>query len=149
MLSKNSKEYCDQYYLRNKIKILAKNRIWNYTHKKRCVELARKRYLNIESKKPIEIRAARMRAKRQKLIVGLGGKCVRCGFNDYRALHVDHINGDGYSERANKNGYWGSLSAKSIEETIAGKGIKYQLLCANCNCIKRSENNEHRKPSIV
>src|SRR6266446_5698640 len=33
---------------------------------------------------------------RREVIEHLGGKCVHCGFSDYRALQVDHINGDGW-----------------------------------------------------
>lgn len=74
---------------------------------------------------------------RKKILFLLGGKCNKCGFSDERALQIDHINGDGYKERrqgvARKN--------TIINEIIIGKK-RYQLLCANCNWIKRFENNE-------
>ena len=78
---------------------------------------------------------------RQKVIDSLGGKCKRCGFKDIRALQVDHINGGGYQELK-------KLSAKYryklVLETIKTNKNKYQLLCANCNWIKRFEDKEVR-----
>lgn len=74
----------------------------------------------------------------------LGGKCVKCGFSDERALQIDHIEGGGYVERknysTNPKAYY-----KNILETIKNNKTKYQLLCANCNWIKRFENNEIRR----
>jgi len=64
----------------------------------------------------------------------LGGKCVRCGFDhDYRALQIDHIAGGGSRRR---------LKHDPIKDILAGNTKKYQLLCANCNWIKRYEMNE-------
>lgn len=65
----------------------------------------------------------------------LGGKCVRCGFSDSRALQLDHINGGGLRDkRSTATRYRQILSGKSVGE--------FQLLCANCNWIKRAENGE-------
>src|SRR5438094_515100 len=45
------------------------------------------------------------RAKlRDDFLLVFGGKCVRCGFSDKRALQIDHVNGDGYIERKKKGG---------------------------------------------
>lgn len=71
----------------------------------------------------------------------LGKKCNLCGFDDVRALQVDHINGGGSKERKNTTR---NLNAVIIESIIK-KENRYQLLCANCNWIKRSINNENRK----
>lgn len=67
----------------------------------------------------------------------LGGKCVKCGISDHRVLQIDHINGGGCRERKKYKGrpsYY-----KMIYNDNSGK---YQLLCANCNWIKRIENGE-------
>ncbi len=77
--------------------------------------------------------------KRQLILDILGNKCCRCGFSDYRALQIDHVNGNGAAETR-------GLSQKTYLNKILrslqnGEG-KYQLLCANCNWIKRYENNE-------
>ena len=76
---------------------------------------------------------------RQEVIEFFGSKCMRCGFDDTRALQIDHIAGGGRKDRA---------SYSSIQEfykkVIEEKANKYQLLCANCNQIKRLQNMEHR-----
>lgn len=69
-----------------------------------------------------------------------GGICKKCGFSDPRALQIDHANGDGYQHRKTlKGGYCSYLLQVLKDETD-----RYQLLCANCNWIKRHENNEHK-----
>jgi hypothetical protein len=75
---------------------------------------------------------------RKKVINFLGGKCKKCGYNlDIRALQIDHINGGGIKDRK-INGTQISFWRKVLEDNSR----KYQLLCANCNCIKRIENHE-------
>lgn len=71
----------------------------------------------------------------------LGRKCAICGFDDMRALQIDHVNGGGVKEiRAVKGNYY-----KFILKELISYPNKYQILCANCNWIKRSLNNENRK----
>jgi len=77
---------------------------------------------------------------RRAVVEALGGKCVHCGFSDSRALQIDHINGGGSKERKERN-YKGSYH-KHVIESFLKQENKYQLLCANCNWIKREENNE-------
>ena len=72
----------------------------------------------------------------------MGGKCIKCGFDDYRALQIDHINGRGCRERK-ESGY--SSNYQVLKDILNGKTEKYQLLCANCNWIKRWENNECKR----
>lgn len=81
----------------------------------------------------------KQRSRRARALAALGGKCVRCGFDDYRALQIDHKNGGGSLER--RAGY----QAKAILQVLRGEVEKFQLLCANCNWIKRFENGEHGK----
>ena len=78
------------------------------------------------------------RKKRNLILWLLGNKCVHCGFSDPRALQIDHVHGE-----ANKNGrLQGSAYYREILESIEQGEEKYQLLCANCNWIKRVENKE-------
>ena len=82
---------------------------------------------------------ARIRnAKLKKQVMDkLGSVCVRCGFTDIRALQVDHISGGGVHEyRNNPSG------PRGIYRKILSDSTGYQLLCANCNWIKREENHE-------
>ena len=77
---------------------------------------------------------------RKKCIDVLGGKCVKCGFNDIRALQIDHVNGGGLKESRKIGNYKMYLNIIN-DETIR---CNYQILCANCNWIKRYENKEVR-----
>lgn len=72
----------------------------------------------------------------------LGYKCARCGFDDVRALQIDHKNGGGNNERKlnlGRKDYY-----KRILDKISEGNTDYQILCANCNWIKRFENNENK-----
>jgi len=68
----------------------------------------------------------------------LGKKCVKCRYSDIRALQVDHINGGGTKERKTIKGNYYSYILKEI----ANNPNKYQILCANCNWVKKYENKE-------
>jgi hypothetical protein len=74
---------------------------------------------------------------REKALNKLGNKCSRCGFSDERALQVDHINGGGTKEARR-------ISSLGIFKRVLKHPEDYQLLCANCNWIKRVENNEYQ-----
>lgn len=78
---------------------------------------------------------------REAIYTILGKECMRCGFNDKRALQIDHVNGGGARERKNL----GMRIEKFILDKIIDGSKDYQILCANCNWIKRSENGENRK----
>lgn len=75
--------------------------------------------------------------RRLEVIEKLGGKCSGCGFSDHRALQIDHVNGGGNKEYR-KLGQVASWN-KMLKDT---EGL-YQLLCANCNWIKRYNNKEY------
>jgi NUMOD4 motif len=67
--------------------------------------------------------------------------CVRCGFKDRRALQLDHINGGGRRHRRSMpsgSAYYRSLKDMPDDELRA----TFQVLCANCNAIKREEQRE-------
>jgi hypothetical protein len=73
---------------------------------------------------------------RAEAIRALGGKCARCGVKDYRVLQIDHIDGGGRAEQA-------KITNRGIYRKIRdGHTDGYQVLCANCNWIKKYENNE-------
>jgi hypothetical protein len=52
-------------------------------------------------------------------------------------LQLDHVNGGGTCERKQKR--WGNTR---VYMDALAHPAKYQLLCANCNWIKRHENGE-------
>lgn len=108
------------FLLKDKNSIIHKK--YYETHKKECSQ-----------------RMFKNRTNWKMMVFGkLGGVCCQCGFSDIRALQIDHINGDGNTERKEI----GSNSPKFYKKVLNDDGKDYQLLCANCNWIKRSENNE-------
>jgi hypothetical protein len=82
---------------------------------------------------------------REKAIVFLGGKCsnqkclVPNGCSDKRCLQIDHINGISDDEPR----LIGTMLYEDILHNPKSRE-KYQLLCANCNWIKRYEKKENR-----
>lgn len=75
---------------------------------------------------------------RARLLVFMGGMCTKCNNNDSRVLQIDHVNGGGSKERReNAVG-----SAFMMARRVFANPNDFQLLCANCNWIKRYENNE-------
>lgn len=101
--------YLKEYYLKNRGRICKKNS-----------ENSKKRRLEILSM--------------------LGNSCVKCGYSDdYRALQIDHVYGNGYIERREMTHSW---SYKFWKKALTERRSEYQLLCANCNWIKKVENKE-------
>ena len=79
---------------------------------------------------------------RKRLLEILGNKCVICGFDDFRALQLDHVNGKGNQQRK-KFGTGDVMIAYYLKHIDEAK-IDLQILCANHNWIKRFEKNENR-----
>lgn len=75
---------------------------------------------------------------RSQILDLLGHKCAVCGFSDPRALQIDHIKGGGYRERQRVG------VDNQYRRILEVKGEGYQLLCANCNQIKKYVNKENR-----
>ena len=68
--------------------------------------------------------------------------CIRCGYDDIRALSIDHIDGNGAEHRRDlaQRGKTGKTLYKWLKDKGYPKG--YQTLCMNCQYIKRAETNE-------
>ena len=81
----------------------------------------------------------RRQKQRLEVITYYGGKCNKCGFTDIRALQIDHINGGGTKHKKEIKTF--DLCHWIIRNKYP-KG--FQVLCANCNWVKRFENNEVR-----
>jgi len=83
---------------------------------------------------------------RNEVINLLGSKCANCGYSsNIHALQIDHINGKGREDRRQFKGSQERFYNYVIEYIKQGQNNKYQILCANCNAIKRIENKEHRE----
>ena len=72
----------------------------------------------------------------------LGGKCARCEFDDPRALQIDHINGGGVQELSKYN--CRKKYYEKVRDSFENKEGVYQILCANCNWIKRTTHHQFR-----
>lgn len=75
---------------------------------------------------------------RQDIFNLLGNKCAHCGNTDPRVLQIDHKNGGGRKDTQNQRN-----SQAYYRKVLKLGSSSYQLLCANCNWIKRYENHEH------
>lgn len=73
---------------------------------------------------------------RREAILFLGGVCKTCNEDDTDVLCVDHKAGRGRQARLTCGG--SNATYKDVPENPR----KYQLLCHNCNWVKRHENQE-------
>ena len=117
------RESCKRYRVTHKELIKRNRRNYLRRHRLRCNAYGRK------------VR----RQLRREVIVHFGGKCVHCGMDDWRALQVDHIEGGG-RKRFTQTAHCSYAYYKELLK--ATPGVDYQLLCANCNQIKKYENGE-------
>jgi len=82
----------------------------------------------------------RCRAWKKKAYERLGNRCKRCGFDDLRALQIDHILGTGAKDRKTRNR--NHVVLYKLIATMENAEEVFQILCANCNWIKRCERGE-------
>ncbi len=89
-------------------------------------------HLGKDQKEATRDRSKLRRQKAKRDVLNAYGKtCKWCGFDDIRALHIDHIDNNGSTEVGGWNLYV-ILKARGYPEG-------YQTLCANCNSIKQWE----------
>jgi hypothetical protein len=136
-------EYRSKYHQENREKMCENHKKYYQKNIELCREKGNK--YNQENREKIFEKNNNLR----KLIIKkMGEKCVKCGFNDYRALQIDHINGGGGKERKlgrnNQGKVYRTILLSSMEEIKN----KYQLLCANCNWIKKCENDETTRKKV-
>ncbi len=67
-------------------------------------------------------------------------RCVKCEFSDIRALSIDHIDGGGGYHRKSDTSL-GTNFYRWLKRNGYPEG--YQVLCMNCQFIKRYEKHEH------
>lgn len=104
-----------------------------------CNNLYKKRWYHAH---PEQARIAKEKSDtklRLAVIRALGSECKHCGNTDIRCLQIDHIDGGGHQERK-------AIGHRGIcRKILKGNIKKYQLLCANCNWIKKWKRGEHRQ----
>lgn len=125
-------------------------RRWRAANHARSNEHARKARAKWVAENPQRAKEVQRhnRERVRKEILGLVGgvKCAACGFSDWRALQLDHRNGGGNRDRFRGlpltagAGLW--KLRKWMKENLGAAREKYQVLCANCNWIKRHEAGE-------
>jgi len=67
---------------------------------------------------------------RKRVLEKFGGKCIRCGIDDWRVLQLNHLNGGGTKEHKAKS------RDRFYREILTGKRDEdFNILCANCNIL--------------
>lgn len=147
------REKSQKYYQENREKILDRNRQWREKNKDKMKEYAQKhREKNPQkileqtrkyqqehreyyrSRNRILFKDARLKAIKH---LNPELKCERCGIDDIRILTIDHKNNDGYKERQKKTSY--RIYKDIAEMDIIEAKKLYQVLCRNCNWLRRYE----------
>jgi len=139
--SEKIKKQVHDYYLNHKYIITQRSKLWYHNNKEKA-----KQYKQNNKQKVRMWTRHYMNKFRKSLIQILGNKCsntnclIAGGCTDIRCLQLDHINGGGRKElREFKNNiYRYRYYCNHPDEAKQ----KLQVLCANCNWIKRYENNE-------
>jgi len=157
IIANNKKEYMKQYsqlyYQENKTGKLQDSADRYSKNKEHLLDLRHQRYLR-QRANTSKTDHERYIKTRNEVIQALGGKCV----NPYNlfphpdwcsnssCLQVDHVHGGGRKEVKK---FPNSLSFyKYVLEQVKLGSKEYQLLCGNCNLIKREKNREFRKQSL-
>lgn len=129
--------YARNYYQKNREKIREYRRKWakdNYA-----------RVMAYPCRSPERRRALGLRywqKLRSDVFALYGQQCAQCGFEDFRALQLDHINNDGCVVRQQYGAYKSGITLRDARKSYQPK--KYQILCANCNTIKKFEHEKKR-----
>jgi hypothetical protein len=124
----NKKNY-KKWYETHKDEIRAKKRdamkLWRQKNPEKSKEQSRNAKKNLKD----------------KVFAAYGCKCTICGFNDLRALTLDHVKNNGSEERK----IYGERGVYNRSLILENKH-EYQILCMNCQFIKRVEScrqNQH------
>jgi hypothetical protein len=125
------------------------NRVYYQKNRERIRAQIRKRYHDNPTKMVEGSRRRHLRYKVACINHYSNGtmQCSRCGFTDIRALTLDHINGGGSHDRKYQK-YKGSRFYLFLIQEKFPDG--FQVLCMNCQFIKRHEKREfHKNTSYV
>jgi hypothetical protein len=117
-------------------------------HRKRIRRYFKQRRLNRtpeERQRDHQTASERRLRLHLEVIAHLGSKCKVCGFSDWRALQIDHVNGGGSKQLRSGESF--VRYYRRVLQTVPGED--FQLLCANHNWIKRYENKEGFGPRIL
>lgn len=129
------KEKAKQYYLLNKMQ-----------YRKRAIEYEKTNY---KYRLVYKRENWRKNLEFQKLdtFKAMGNRCCVCNFFDKRALQIDHVKGNAKIDKNASNNRIQYL--RQVKLSYLNKEGKYQLLCANCNWIKKHENRESTPRAVI
>ena len=116
------------------------NRRWIENNRDKYNTYQRKWYSENFERRRCQNKKSRDARKQQLFTILNGSKCYICGFDDSRALQIDHKNGDGKKDRIRFTNM-GSVYSYYSKHPIEARE-KLQILCANCNWIKKHDNKE-------
>lgn len=163
----DKKEYNRRHYLKNREKRIAASKAYyeanrdrlilinKENEKKRMADPAYKRKKLEKSKENywknrtyhLKWHREHWKKLREDVLIFVGGehgiRCKVCCFDDVRALQIDHVNGGGRKEIVSFK------DNKKYLEHIKKKPENYQILCANCNWIKKCEKNELKAETLT
>ena len=135
---------------RNPVVHAAYMRDWRAKNNERAREISREgnaKYRSLRYNQYLESANKYNEKCRQEIFAFFGASCVSCGFQDRRALELDHINGREPGEKRLVL----SQKLRLVRSDPDLARTKFQVLCANCNMIKRAEKQEYkvgrRKPA--
>jgi len=120
-----------------------RHRQWYQANKERLREYKRENMRKYRAARPEHYRRQSRNAKQRlkdKVFSAYGAVCVLCGFADRRALTLDHVLNNGAEERkaiGERGVYRRALEPQHKAE--------YQVLCMNCQFIKRVEANRQNQ----
>ena len=145
-----SKRYC----LSHREQRNAQHRAYVATHREEIRASGRKSYKKHREERIEKIRIYEQshkselkmmkRAIKLDVLTHYGGgicACVTCGFDDLRALTIDHINGHGNAHRRSLGSCGGYAFYLWLRRNQYPDG--YQTLCSNCQKIKQETDGEY------
>jgi hypothetical protein len=127
-----------------KDKVVSRNyhRDYYLKHRERLNAATRKSYQKHKEERRLTANYNRLQVRIEVLTYYGKGRlaCTKCGYDDFRALTLDHIEGGGKeAERQRK----GTNLAPWLKRRGFPQGI--QTLCMNCQFIKKIEEKEQTK----
>jgi len=119
-------------YVENRNRMRAQRKIQWHKHKSDWNKLRSEKNQNL------------YRALKEEMLAKYKNKCNHCGDIRIPVLTVDHVAGDGAVHRK-KTGN----GITFLREVISDNSGRFQLLCMNCQWIKRHANSENKKPRLL
>ena len=85
------------------------------------------------------------RGVKAEVMRAYGGACACCGEDNIDFLTIDHIDGDGHTERKGSDGEHRRYGGQNYYKRLKAAGFpdwhRLQVLCFNCNCAKGNKSS--------